>query len=103
ASSRGRRRRCCSRSEGWRHRPGLRPLGTVTLYNARLTALRRVGQGARGFWLDAAGRERAADVPIRPRDPRRDRRGGLRAAAKVAFEVQRRFRELDQSIYGGIS
>ncbi|MCL2427817.1 MAG: FAD-dependent oxidoreductase [Alphaproteobacteria bacterium] len=97
-----------------------RALGAVIRCDARVIALRRVGQGARVIWRDAAGREHAADAPVvlstMPCSVLRgidaDFAPATRAAiaavdyvpaAKVAFEAQRRFWELDQSIYGGIS
>ena len=99
---------------------GRRLGGTIT-YGAEVRALRRVGDDARVVVRDArTGRERAFDAPLVvvtvplpvlraiPADFRPDIRRAMEAvdyipAVKVAFQAERRFWELDDAIYGGIS
>jgi monoamine oxidase len=89
------------------------------VYNAQLRALRRTANGASVVWHDGK-REHATETSIvvvtvpppvlrdMPNDFAPDTRSALAAvdyvpAVKVAFQAERRFWELDESIYGGIS
>ena len=100
---------------------GRRLGGTIT-YGAEVRALRRVGDDARVVWRDAqTGRERAIEAPLvvvtvplpgAARDSRPISRPDIRTAieavdyipaVKIAFQAERRFWELDEAIYGGIS
>jgi monoamine oxidase len=95
-------------------------VGTIT-YGAEVRALHRTRNGARIVWRDAStGRERAVEAPLVvvtiplpvlrtvPADFSPDIRVAIEAvdyvpAVKVAFQAERRFWELDDAIYGGIS
>ncbi|MEJ0018034.1 MAG: FAD-dependent oxidoreductase [Acetobacteraceae bacterium] len=99
---------------------GRRLGGTIT-YGAEVRALRRSGQGARVEWRDAAsGRDHAVEarlavvtVPLPvlrgiAADFAAETTAAIAAAdyvpvVKVAFQAERRFWELDDAIYGGIS
>jgi monoamine oxidase len=94
--------------------------GIVT-YGAEVRALRRSGDGARVEWRDTrTGRTHAIETPFVivtiplpvlrtiPADFAPDIRAAIAAvdyvpAAKIAFQAERRFWELDHGIYGGIS
>jgi monoamine oxidase len=94
--------------------------GTIS-YGTEVTALHRSGDGARVVWRDAqAGREHATETPLVvitvplpvlrniTADFSPDIRAAIAAvdsvaAGKVAFQAERRFWELDDAIYGGIS
>jgi monoamine oxidase len=96
-------------------------LGEVVTYDAEVVQLRRDGTGARVVWRDRKSgdeRQEAADyvlctVPLPVlRGIDADFAPATRAAmaavdyvaaGKVAFEAQRRFWELDDAIYGGLS
>ncbi len=96
-------------------------LGTIITYNAEITAIRRDGAGARIEWRDrrtGTTHDLAAEVAICtiplpvlraiPADFSPAIRAALAAvdyipAGKVAFQAERRFWELDDRIYGGIS
>ncbi len=98
-----------------------RKLGDVITYSAEVTALRRTGNGARIVWRDTrTGREHAIEAPFVvitiplpvlrsiPADFAPDIRSAIEAveyvpAGKIAFQATRRFWELDDGIYGGIS
>ncbi|MGD0680102.1 MAG: FAD-dependent oxidoreductase [Polyangiaceae bacterium] len=98
-----------------------RSLGGIVEYGAEVTRLRRQGDGGRVEWRDARTRRTAgldADyviVTIQPgllgaldQDFTPRVREALAAPvgtplAKVAFQARRRFWELDDQIYGGIS
>jgi monoamine oxidase len=98
-----------------------RKLTGVITYNAEITELRRAGSGARVVWRDTNTRaEQAIEAPfvvvtipfpvLRGIDadfaqPIRTAMASVDyvPAGKVAFQAQRRFWELDQQIYGGIS
>ena len=95
-------------------------VGTIT-YGAEVRALHRTRNGARIVWRDGrTGRERAIEAPLVvvtiplpvlrtiPADFSPDIRAAIEAvdyvpAVKVAFQAERRFWELDDAIYGGIS
>ena len=95
-------------------------VGTIT-YGAEVRALHRTRDGARIVWRDGrTGRERAIEAPLVvvtiplpvlrtiPADFSPDIRAAIEAvdyvpAVKVAFQAERRFWELDDAIYGGIS
>lgn len=99
---------------------GQRLRGIIT-YDAEVRALRRSGSGARVEWRDArTGREHAIEAPFVvvtiplpvlrtiQADFATDIRAAIAAvdyvpAAKIAFQAERRFWELDDAIYGGIS
>src|ERR1700758_4310292 len=99
---------------------GERLRGTIT-YGAEVRALRRNGDGARVVWRDAgSGREHAIEAPFVvvtiplpvlrtiPAEFSPDVTAAIGAveyvpAGKVAFQAERRFWELDEAIYGGIS
>jgi monoamine oxidase len=99
---------------------GRRLAGTIT-HGAEVVRLQRSGDGARVVWRDArTGRERAtaADlvvitVPLAalrpiPADFAPDIKAAIAAAGyvpvvKIAFQAERRFWELEDAIYGGIS
>ena len=99
---------------------GERLRGTIT-YGAEVRALRRNGDGARVVWRDAgSGREHAIEAPFVvvtiplpvlrtiPAEFSPDVTAAIGAveyvpAGKVAFQAERRFWELDDAIYGGIS
>ncbi len=96
-------------------------LRDVITYQAVMTRLRRTGTGARLTWKHAGtGAERQIDAPFVvvtiplpaltgvDADFAADTRAAIAAvdyipAGKVAFQARRRFWELDQQIYGGIS
>ena len=98
-----------------------RSLRGVIRYGIEVRALRRTGDGARIVWRDSkSGREQAIDAPLvvvtLPLQVLRDVQGdfgpAIRAAiaapdyvraVKIAFQAERRFWELDEAIYGGIS
>jgi monoamine oxidase len=98
-----------------------RSLGTLVTYDAEVIQLRRQGDGARVVWQDKrTGEVASVDgeyvmVTIQPGLlPQLDHdfsprvRQALAAPsgtplAKVGFQAKRRFWELDQQIYGGIS
>lgn len=98
-----------------------RRLRGVIRYDAEVTALRRSGDGARIVWRDVkTTREQAIETPFVvitvplpvlrtiPTDFTADIRAAIAAvdylpAGKVAFQAERRFWELDEAIYGGIS
>jgi monoamine oxidase len=97
-----------------------RKLGSVITYGAEVTALRREGDAARVIWQDAAGVMQTSTASIVvctipfsvlrgiDADFAPDIRAAIASvdyvpAAKVAFEAQRRFWEIDEGIYGGIS
>jgi monoamine oxidase len=98
-----------------------RALRGVITYQAVVTALRRTDSGARITWKHAGtGAERTIDTPFvvvtvpfpALRDVEADFSPTIRAAmaaaeyvpaGKVAFQASRRFWELDEQIYGGIS
>jgi monoamine oxidase len=98
-----------------------RRLGGAITYGAEVTALRRSGTGARVIWREAkTGREHAIETPFVvitiplpilrtiPADFAPDVRAAIEAveyipAGKIAFQADRRFWELDERIYGGIS
>jgi monoamine oxidase len=96
-------------------------LGRTIRYGAEVRALRRSGDAARVVWRDRrTGREQALEAPLVvvtiplallreiPADFVPEIRGAIAAAdyvpaVKVAFQAERRFWELDDAIYGGIS
>ncbi|HWK44415.1 MAG TPA: flavin monoamine oxidase family protein [Stellaceae bacterium] len=98
-----------------------RALGPLITYNAEVTQLRRTDAGARVIWKDRlTGAERTVEAPYVictvpfPVLGRIDAdfapavRTAIAAvdyvpAGKVGFQADRRFWELDQQIYGGIS
>jgi monoamine oxidase len=98
-----------------------RRLGSVITYGAEVRSLRRSGDGARIVWRETStGNERAAEaalvvitVPFPvlrsiPADFSPAIGAAVRAvdyvpAVKIAFQAERRFWELDEAIYGGIS
>jgi monoamine oxidase len=98
-----------------------RKLGKTITYDAEVIQLRRVGDGARIVWrhrktgatraLDASHvictiplpALRALDADFAPELKRAMAAVGYIPAAKIAFQAERRFWELDQQIYGGIS
>lgn len=98
-----------------------RRLGGVIVYGAEVRALRRNGTGARVVWRERrTGRERALEAPlvvltiplpvlrVIDADFAAPTREAIAAvdyvpAVKIAFQAERRFWELDQAIYGGIS
>jgi monoamine oxidase len=98
-----------------------RELGNAIVYGAEVRALRRTGNGARIVWRDRrTGRDQVIEAPLVavtvplpvlrtiPADFASDTRAAIEAvdyvpAVKVAFQAERRFWELDDAIYGGIS
>jgi monoamine oxidase len=98
-----------------------RKLGRSIIYDAEVRAIRRSGDGAHVVWRDAkAGRERVIETPFVvitiplpvlrtiPADFSPEIRAAIEAAdyvpvVKIAFQAERRFWELDEAIYGGIS
>ena len=98
-----------------------RRLGANITYNAEVTELRRAGSGARVVWKDTGtGARHAVEAPVVvvtiplpvlrgiPADFAPDVRVAVAAvdyipAVKIAFQAERRFWELDDAIYGGIS
>jgi monoamine oxidase len=98
-----------------------RRLGATITYNAEVTELRRAGSGARVVWKDArTGAGHAIEAPLVvvtiplpvlrtiPTDFAAETRAAIEAvdyvpAVKIAFQAERRFWELDEAIYGGIS
>ncbi len=96
-------------------------LRDVIHYNAVVHALRRSGDGARIVWRDAkSGREQITEaqfavvtIPLPvlrdiPADFAPETHAAIAAgdyvrAVKIAFQAERRFWELDDAIYGGIS
>jgi monoamine oxidase len=98
-----------------------RALGGAIRYGAEVRSLRRNGDGARVVWRDArTARERAIETPLVVITIPLPVLGGIQAdfapetraaiaavdyvpAAKIAFQAERRFWELDAAIYGGIS
>ena len=94
--------------------------GTI-VYGAEVTALRRAGNAARVEWRDAkTGRQSATEAPLVVvtiplpalrtvhADFSADTRSAIASvdyvpAVKIAFQAERRFWELDDAIYGGIS
>ncbi len=98
---------------------GRKLTGTIT-YGAVVTALRRTATGARVEWRDAAGAAQATEAahvvvtipfPVLrgiPADFAPATQAAIGAvdyvpAGKVAFQAERRFWELNEAIYGGIS
>jgi len=98
-----------------------RRLAGIIAYNAEVTALRRNGEGARILWRDrTSGAEHALDAALvlctipfsllsrldtdfAPAVKAAIAQLDYIPAAKVAFLADRRFWELDDQIYGGIS
>ena len=98
-----------------------RGLGRIITYGAEVTELRRTASGARIVWRDARTRKQHSieaefvivTIPFpvlrtMTCDFSADISAGIAAldyaaAGKVAFQAERRFWELDQQIYGGIS
>ena len=98
-----------------------RRLQSMIRYDTEVRALRRSGDDARIVWRDSkSGREQAVDaqlvvvtipLPILrdiPADFGPDIQSAIAAvdyirAVKIAFQAERRFWELDEAIYGGIS
>jgi monoamine oxidase len=98
-----------------------RRLGRRIRYGAEITELRRTGTGARAVWRDrATGRSHATEAPhvlctipfpvlktipadFSPAVAAAIAAVEYEAAAKIAFQCDRRFWELDDQIYGGIS
>jgi monoamine oxidase len=98
-----------------------RALGATIVYGAEVRSLRRAGDDARIVWRETrTGRERSIDAPLVvvtiplpvlrtiPADFSPEIRAAIAAAdyvpvVKVAFQAERRFWELDEAIYGGIS
>jgi monoamine oxidase len=98
-----------------------RSLRGVIRYGAEVRGLHRTGGGTRIVWREArSGREHAIEAPFAvitiplpvlrsiPADFAPEVRAAVAAvdyvpAVKVAFQAERRFWELDESIYGGIS
>ena len=98
-----------------------RRLGGAIAYGAEVTALQRTAGGARIVWRDTTtGRDHAVEAPFVvitiplpvlrtiPADFAPDVRTAIEAAeyvpaGKIAFQAERRFWELDDGIYGGIS
>ncbi|MBV8168010.1 MAG: FAD-dependent oxidoreductase, partial [Alphaproteobacteria bacterium] len=98
-----------------------RRLGKTIIYDAEVIPLRRTGIGARVIWRDrktGIGHAldaqhvictipipalRTVDADFAPETTRAMAMVGYVPAAKVAFQAERRFWELDQQIYGGIS
>jgi monoamine oxidase len=98
-----------------------RKLGASITYNAEVTELRRAGSGARIVWKDTkSGARHAIEAPLVvvtiplpvlrgvPADFASETRAAIESveyipAVKIAFQAERRFWELDQAIYGGIS
>lgn len=98
-----------------------RSLGRIVHYDSEVTRLRRTSRGARVEWRDTRrGRSSAAeadyvlvtlqpgllgslDTDFSPRVSQALRAPQSSPLAKVGFQAQRRFWELDQQIYGGIS
>jgi monoamine oxidase len=98
-----------------------RTLGATIRYGAEVRSLRRSGDGARVVWRDArTTREHAIEAPLVvvtiplpvlrgiPADFAPEVRTAIGAvdyvpAVKIAYQAERRFWELDEAIYGGIS
>jgi monoamine oxidase len=98
-----------------------RRLGATITYGAEVRSLRRNGDGVRIVWREArTGRERSIEAPLVavtiplpvlrtiPADFAPEIRAAIAAVdyvpvVKVAFQAERRFWELDDAIYGGIS
>src|SRR5699024_2017297 len=98
-----------------------RAVGPVITLNAEVTQIRRQGDGARVVWRHRAQRTEHVEtadhvICTLPLSVLRGipssfsngvaaaiRAPGYVSAVKVAFEAQRRFWELDDGIYGGIS
>ena len=98
-----------------------RSLGHVITYGAEVTEIRRTASGARIVWRDSRTRKQHATeapfvvitIPLPvlrnvPADFSSDIRTAIEVvdyvpAVKIAFQAQRRFWELDDQIYGGIS
>ncbi len=98
-----------------------RALGPVIRYGAEVIELRRTTSGARIVWRDgSARRTQAIETPLVaitiplpalrtiPADFSAATRTAIEAvdyvpAVKIAFQAERRFWELDEAIYGGIS
>src|SRR5579883_214922 len=98
---------------------GRKLMGRIT-YEAKVTELRRAGEGARIVWQDKEGVTQITEAPLVlitmplsvlrtiPADFSADVADAINAAdyvpaVKVAFQAERRFWELDSNIYGGIS
>lgn len=96
-----------------------RRLGHIITYGAEVRAIRRSGDGARIVWR-AGDREHAIDAPLVvitapltvlqtiANDFSPTVRSAIAApdyvpVVKIAFQAERRFWELDEAIYGGIS
>jgi monoamine oxidase len=96
-----------------------RRLDRSIIYGAEVRAIRRSGNGARIVWHEGE-REHAIEAPLAvitmpfsalrelPSDLSADARAAIGSvdyvpAVKVAFQAERRFWELDEAIYGGIS
>jgi monoamine oxidase len=98
-----------------------RALGGTISYGAEVRSLRRSGGGARIVWRDPGKtRERSIEAPLVvvtiplpvlrgiPADFAPEVRAAIEAvdyvpAVKIAFQAERRFWELEDAIYGGIS
>jgi monoamine oxidase len=98
-----------------------RKLGASITYNAEVTELRRAGSAARIIWRNTkTGARHAIEAPLVvvttplpvlraiPADFASETRAAIEAVAyipavKIAFQAERRFWELDEAIYGGIS
>lgn len=98
-----------------------RKLSSSIIYGAEVRELRRDGDSARVVWRDGrSGRERSLLAPLVvitvplpvlrtiPADFAPEIRAAIEAveyvpAVKIAFQAERRFWELDDAIYGGIS
>lgn len=96
-------------------------LRDTIVYGAEVRALRRTGTGATVEWRDTrTGRTTATEAPLVvitiplpvlrtiPADVAPEGRAAIAAvdyvpAVKIAFQAERRFWELDDAIYGGIS
>jgi monoamine oxidase len=96
-------------------------LGASITYDAEVTELRRVGSAARVVWKDTrTGSRHTLEAPLVvvttplpvlrtiPADFASATRAAIEAveyipAVKIAFQAERRFWELDEAIYGGIS
>jgi monoamine oxidase len=98
-----------------------RALGTTITYGAEVTELRRTASGARIVWRDGkSGQTQSLEAPFVvitvplpvlrgiPSDFAQPIHAAIEAvdyvpAVKIAFQAERRFWELDDNIYGGIS
>jgi monoamine oxidase len=98
-----------------------RKLGASITYNAEVTELRRAGSAARVIWKNTkTGARHTIEAPLVvvttplpvlraiPADFASETHAAIEAVAyipavKIAFQADRRFWELDEAIYGGIS